>query len=501
MTSLAVQGTQAEWLEKARDAARRSLYFLCTKYLGYKDWDKVHDELEVMLNSPSKRKLILVPRGHLKTAIVTKAYTIQKLLKNPDSRILIANQVWDKAREMLYEIKDYLTTKSELPLLFGNFVSERWNQDELVIRQRKKALSAPSVGTTGVEAEMTSTHYDVIIGDDLQGLQNCQTPEQRQKVKRFYRSLLDLLEPGGELIIVGTRWHQDDLYQEILDNERDFYDVTVRKAVEDGKIIFPKKFSFKMDSESKSWVHDPTGMSFDYINYLKKSKGAEYFAQYENNPIDEEHQLFKKGMFKYWGKKPEGLYVGMAVDFAISEARQADYTAIVVLGMDKDWNLYVLDYMRGHWSPSDIVRNIFDMQSRWKPFVVGMEVNGFQRTLKTAVEEEMRKRRQYFGITEIRNGPEASKETRIKSLEPFYRSGSVYHAAWMQDKELEQELMAFPKGKNDDLIDAAAMTLPLMHKGSDAPVGPLKEWTWDWCVKMAHLNDHPNDGFFHYNGR
>lgn len=146
----------------------------------------------------------------------------------------------------------------------------------------------------------------------------------------------------------------------------------------------------------------------------------------------------------------------------------------------------MLDYLRGKWSVSEIINNIFDMQGRWKPQVLGMEVNGFQRTLKMAVEEEQRRRRQYFGVEEIRSGPERSKESKIKAMEPFYRQGKVYHAQWMKGKELETELLTFPKGRHDDLIDSMAMALPFLSPGVDIKENICKPGTYDYILKEAH---------------
>lgn len=471
--------------EEIQNLCRVSLKFLCEKILGYKDWDLIHDDIETFLANGKPRKLVLVPRGHLKTAIVTKAYSIQTLLKNPNARILIANQVWDKAREMLYEIKEYLTTKSILPQLFGEFQSNRWTSDDIVIRQRTQALSSASIATTGVEAETTSSHYDLIIADDLQGLQNSQTPEQRHKVIRFYQSLTDLLEPTGKEICVGTRWHFDDLYQHIIDNETDYFDITVRKVIEDGRIIFPKKFNL------------------DYIDYLKRNKGADFYAQYMNSPIDEENQLFKRGYFWYWDRRPENLYIGLTVDLAISQKQEADYTAIVAAAKDANHNIYVLDYLRGKWSPAAIVDKIFEMRSKWRPHVCGIESNGFQKTLVYSLEEEMRKRRDHFPITEIKN-TNLSKEFRIKALEPYYRNnldksaqtGHIYHAAWMKEKELEAELTAFPKAKNDDISDALSMQLNLLSPGTAKMPEKVQPGTWEHWRRHAEFYNQPYQGFF-----
>ena len=329
------------------------------------------------------------------------------------------------------------------------------------------------------------------------GEQNFKTPEQREKVKRFRRSLVNLLEPDGVMIDIMTRWHLDDTFAEIVEKEKAYYDIMVRKIVENGKLIYPLKFSKKFDPVRKSFVH-VDGNCLDYVDYLKKAKPIDEFqSQFMNDPISSENQLFSPGMFKYWNQRPEGLYLGMAVDLAISQKTDADYTAISVLGMDKDWDIYVLDYLRGHWTPQGILDNVFDMQSRWRPHAVGMEVNGFQKTIKIALEEEMRRRKIYFGVEEIRNGPATSKDNRIKSLEPFYRQGKVHHAAWMKGKDMEIELMTFNKGRHDDIIDSMAMCLPLLSPGIGInQAARMAEFSGEWWLNMAREMNRPYQGFF-----
>lgn len=480
-------------IEQVKEACKNSLYFLCTQMLGYKDWDTCHDEMERLINRKSLRKLLLIPRGHLKTAIVTKGYTIQSLLRNPDVRILIANQVWDKSREMLYEIKQLLTEKTDLPKLFGDFVSERWREDDIVIRQRKKALAAPTVGTSGVEAELTSSHYDIIILDDLQGEKNFQTPEQREKVKRYYRSMIDLIEPGGLIIVIGTRWHLDDVYQYIIDNESDYYDISVRRVIENGRIIFPKKFQKKFNREIKNWETVPYHCE-DYLDYLKKRPSSEFASQYLNNPIDEENQVFKKEYFKYYEHRPDRLYVSMTIDPAISEKQSADYFSINVSGMDENYKIYVLDTLKGHWKVAESIDNIFTMYEKWHPHVVGLETVAYQKALKSWLEEKMRERGTYFPIEELKRNTNESKEFRIKALEPFYRDGLIFHASWM--KSLEEELLQFPKGKHDDEIDALASQLSLLVPGDTQGSEGVPSGSWEAAFQEARKHNCGYDSFF-----
>jgi predicted phage terminase large subunit-like protein len=494
-----VVGTSEEQLKEIRTQCQESLWFLCTAMLGYPDWDTCHDDMERLLRKPSRRKANVFPRNHLKSTFGTVAYSIQHILKNPNVRILIANQVWDMSRSFLREIKEQLQN-SQLKYLFGEFVSAKWNEDEVIVRQRTKPLKEPTIKTAGIESEQTGGHFDVIILDDLMGLQNSQTPEQREKAKRFRRSMINLLEPGGVVVENLTRWHLDDTFADVLEKELRYYDVMVRQVYEKDKegrhkLIFPKKFAKKFDAAKKDWISIDDPYCLDYVDFLKTSMPLDEFsAQYLNQPFSSENQLFKPEMFKYWRQKPEGMYVAMCIDLAISEKAQADETAIKVAGMDSEYNLYALDYLKGRWKPADIINNVFQMRDRWKPHTVGMETNGFQRTLKLACEDEMRKRRSYFPIEEIKTGPQASKEERIKSLEPFYRRGNVFHANWMKGKDLEIQLQTFPKGRHDDLIDAFSMCLPLLHPGSK-PIQQTED-DWDRAMRQARQYSRPFQGFF-----
>lgn len=470
-------------IQEVKDLCEKSLYFLCTQFLGYKDWDLVHDDVERQLTRPSAKKLIMLPRGHLKTAIVTKAYAIQQILKDPNFRILIASQVWDRSRDMLFEIKQFLSDKSDLPKIYGKFESGRWRENDIVVAQRNIALAAPSIGTCGVESELTSAHFDLIICDDLCGLTNTQTKEQRDKTKKFRKMINSLLDPGGREIDIGTRWHFDDYYSDILVNEKEYTDIMVRQVVENGKIIFPKKFNLRFDKEKKQWLQT-TERSMDYINFLKQSMGSDFYSQYMNTPVDSEFQMFKRSMFQYWNRRPQDLFVATTIDPALSFKETADFTAIVTCGMNKEGKIFVLDYIQGHWgTPSLIIDRIFEVNDKWKPQVIGIETNNWQKTLKWWAEKTAQEKGTSLPLHELKASPTEKKEFRIKSLEPLYANHQVYHAPWM--KEMEEQLLSYTqegmKSKHDDLIDALAYQLEVLAPGPEADprMAPYGSWEWE----------------------
>lgn len=238
--------TLKEQLVYLQGVCKRSLKFVCRDVLGMGDWSAVHNDVEAFLKAPGQFKLLQLPRGHLKSSIVTKGWSIQQALINPDIRILLANNTWDNSRKFLRSIQKYLEPGGALSQVFGNFVSAHWNQDECTIRMRKKILDAPTWATTGLEKEQTSQHYDLIIGDDLVARENVGTPEQREKVKLYIKDLYDLLEPNGQMVFIGTRWHQSDAYADLLEDPG--FQSMIRTAYTDqthSQVLFPQKFTLE----------------------------------------------------------------------------------------------------------------------------------------------------------------------------------------------------------------------------------------------------------------
>lgn len=426
-----------------------------------KDWGAVHDELQTFLDTSGKRKLVMLPRGHLKSSIVTKGWSIQQVLRNPNVRILLANAVWDNARKFLRSIESYLTTGTVLPQYFGNFSSSHWNQEECTVAQRTAVHDAPTWATTGLEKEQTGQHYDIIILDDLVAKENTATPEMREKVKEYYGLLYALLEPNGVLVAIGTRYHQNDLYDQIIEDPE--FDKFIKAAYTDPQqtqVLYPEKFTReKLEEIRKGPKMGP---------YL-------FAAQFLNNPVDPSTADFRHDWIKYYepGPKsppPSNLYI--TVDPAISLSRDADYTAMVVAGMYADRTIRVVDYVHDRFVPSTLVERLFQLVKKWGVHRVGIETFAFQKTLKYEVQRQMRERGVFFTIDELgrRNGGrgenQENKEERIRRLQPFFEQGLVEIRKDMT--ALYNELLHFPRGKHDDIIDALSYQLdyliPSMEK-------------------------------------
>ena len=214
-------GPTVDQIKKAlKWQCENDLKFLCTKMLKMDAWGELHDETyRDAIKNTGPEKLILMPRGHLKSSIVTVGYAIQQLLINPNIRILITNAVWTMGRKFLRQIAEYLTFNSDLPKIYGAFKvdGKTWTRDEITISQRAiPTVKEATISTAGLETTLTGNHYDLILHDDLVEESNINTREQLDKVINFYRNSRPLMDPGCEIIIIGTRWGEDDLYGMIL---------------------------------------------------------------------------------------------------------------------------------------------------------------------------------------------------------------------------------------------------------------------------------------------
>lgn len=434
----------------------------------------LHDQLcRFLQDNRHKKRLILFPRGHLKSTIATVSYALWRIAQDQSIRILIANGTYDLATTFLAEIKDHLQNNAKFIELFGDLKGpnpEKWSENMITVRRKGTRVGKePTVTAFGIGGNLVSQHYDLIICDDIVNRDNTHTPERIADVNTFYKDLQDLRDSErSEQIFIGTRWHEGDLYGTILDPDnpdRSQFAVYQRQAVEGdyqfvrnaargtyeiegGEIIFPNKFSR------------------EGIAGLISSKGmSEFSAQYMNDPVPSETAIFKHE-FRYYEEEDirgQDLHTYVLIDptFYDPQVKKAepDYTAAVVVSVNylNDW--FIRDIINQRLQPQELIELIFQLDTLWKPKTTAIESNAMQRILAYAARQQMRNRNHFPPITELQHaGRNArSKAERIQALEPRYAVGTIYHNKNVRhNTTLETQLRRFPRGKFDDIIDALA---------------------------------------------
>lgn len=196
--------------------ALRALYlndfYLFAKYcLGYQDMTvHAHGEMVAVLESKSLRKIIVVPRGTFKSSLGSVAYPIWKLLKNPNETIYLDSELYTNSKNLLREIKGHLVSE-RLTRIFGVQQGDKWDEGEIILRTRTKNIREASITVGGIGTIKVGQHYSMIVGDDYNSPQNSESVEKCQKVIDHVRYNLNILNPGGEYLFIGTRYAERDV--------------------------------------------------------------------------------------------------------------------------------------------------------------------------------------------------------------------------------------------------------------------------------------------------
>lgn len=199
---------------------RSSLLATAQDLLGYKDINpRTHGEIIESLESQTKRKLIVCPRGTFKSSLCIVSYAIWILLKDPNARILIDSEVYNNSKNFVREIKSHFESP-RITTIFGDFKSDNnWAEGSITIKQRTKTLKESSIAASGISATKVGQHFDYVLMDDMNSDKNSNTEEGRQKIIDHYRMNISILEPDGTIVVTATRYASNDLVGFILETE------------------------------------------------------------------------------------------------------------------------------------------------------------------------------------------------------------------------------------------------------------------------------------------
>lgn len=466
--------------EKKRRRAVNDLHFLCREVLGYRDLtNKFHREYCDFLNRDSNFKLTLTPRGSLKSSISTVGGSLQDIVRNPNTRGLIASEKFSNATKFLSEIKGHIEKNKEFITLFGDLKgSEKWTESEIIVKNRTIWKASPTITCAGIDVTKVGMHYDWIRVDDPHSDQNTTNQEQIDKVISWYRLLLSLLDPGGRLYITGTMWHYNDLYSYLISKERE------RKARGMNKrfIIF-RRDSFKGTTEellnnkiTRKKLLWPERLSAEFLREQYLEQGPYIFScQYRLNPIDDENATFKRSWLKtckYEDIPPRNkMKIYTTVD-PMRDEEGKDYLAIVTTGTTEDWKEYIIDIVRKKADEYDTAEEMASVYKEFRPTKIGFEATAWQKSYLKYVKMIQLLRGVRFPVTELTKNNKITKPMHIKSLVPYFRAGLIIiptpdgtlDTAEGNFAILVDELTRYPKTANDDIIDALAYTNKLSKR-------------------------------------
>lgn len=494
--------------EEEAERGLDDLFYFDKHILGYKDMEpRTHGPVCIYITDGKRMKHIELSRGTFKSSVITIGYTVQSIAKNPDLRVLIDNEVYGNSKGFLREIKGHLDHPDVLeiyPQLKPNKrINDGWTESSVILEARTRVLKEPTISCAGLDQIKVGMHYDLIIMDDLVSSRNVTTREQIDKVIEHYKLALSLLEPGGQLIIVGTRYNYADLYGYLLKNEKETFDhliVPARLKVETAVMLnerFPSVVS-KYGPYKTGELFFPERLTAEFLKNQRRAQGTYiYNCQYGLEPVDSETADFKRLWLRYakthieinpdngatmlivdwigdYNKQPLPGYefplkypinIVITLDPNNKKKKTSNYTASMVVAITDRNDWFIIYMERDIFNPGQIVRCICDLEAKYDPDIFGLEEVG-KENIQYSLSEKMRDTGHFFRISELSPGGRA-KEDRIRNLIPRFEDGTIFLPPSQmktnsfqvtQDlvEAVEDELMYFPDGETDDLIDALA---------------------------------------------
>jgi predicted phage terminase large subunit-like protein len=444
--------------------------------------------------TPYAINLYLIQRGGLKTSLLTVARNVQRILKNPQIRILIASNKADNADAMLAEIKNHLLN----PLLLWLFPdvlwqdparqAEKWTTSAITVKVKRRA-GASTVEAIGMEGEITSKHYEHITFDDLVGEKNSQTREQVLATVDWWKKSQGLAMPGTTQDIIGTPWHPNDLYL-YLQEQRDKQGMPL--GIYKQPCWVPDDDGDEVPGHGKVRATLPEMWPLPKLLEVRRVQGSAVFAaQRLLDPIDDETAVFprKSAVIRPRDKCPplDELWCAMTIDPAISTKAWADYSAIAVCGFDRSGVMHVLDLRHGKWSEGKLVDEIYDAFGKTPGIrAVGFEAIAFAKIYRREFTRAGEQRGTFLPITTLERDTRTTKNVRIRALSPFWEHGEIilYEDLLALEDFLDeaQRFRLYREATHDDMLDCLADQMQLRSRPSEKDHTP--EWMLDDPVLM-----------------
>jgi predicted phage terminase large subunit-like protein len=411
-----------------------------------------------------RRLLILFPRTWYKTTVSSIGYPLWRGINDTNFRCLLTQNTATNAVAKGNALAGLVDGNAMLRFLFPEILPtprSKWSESGRCLN-REKSFPESTYEFAGTRTQATSRHFNDVIEDDTVAPdkddlgQDSILPSQEDvgQAIGYHRLVPPLLDEiaTDRNIVVGTRWFVHDLISWVQANEPSFivYQRAVREDADgqpcaSGALQWSERFSERVLQE----------LAASLGPYL-------YSCLYLNLPVQSEDMLFKLEWVKYYDVETPRLMKFTTVDVGgdpMDTKGQPDYNVVLTCGKDMDGGqIYVLDYARERCSPSRLLEMIFEAVEKWHPVTVGLETVQYQKSLMHWIRQRQVTTGDYFSVTQLQHN-KASKTARIRGLQPAMSAGVLRIRTGMQ--ALVNEMLVYPLGTNDDLLDALAMQLEL----------------------------------------
>jgi len=429
------------------------------QWSGYRYPDHVRliaRELEALERGENDRLMLFLPPRHGKSHTASENFPAWYLGRNPDHYVIAASHTQELADDFGRKVRNQIAD----PVFAQVFPGVKIKSDSTAVKRFHVQGNPDDSFTTGqngayfavgVGGPLTGRGAHLLLIDDpIKNREDADSETIRKKIKDWYTSTAyTRLMPGGKIVIIQTRWHEDDLSGWLLkEHAHENWKVVNLPAIsDDGQALWPEQYDIEA------------------LERIRRAVGPrDWSALYQQRPVPDEGDYFKADWLKTVDVLPDRatLKVYGGSDYAVT-ANGGDYTVHAVVGIDPENRMYLLDLWRGQ-SSSDVWVDAFcDLVAKWKPIGWAEEGGQIKSGVGPFLLRRMMERKAYVHRESFPT--RGDKSVRAQSIRGRMAMLGLYmraDAPWRAD--LVSEMLSFPVGVHDDAVDALGLVGQLLDK-------------------------------------
>jgi len=412
--------------------------------------------LEEVEKGTIPRLIVTMPPRHGKTQLVCKSFIPWYLARDPYRNVIFATYNEDFAQDQGADIRASILHPA-FSQVFPNFKLRKGGSSKGRLQTDKGGLAA-FVGRGG---SITGRGADMLIIDDLiKDAEEAESPTIREKCWEWFTkvAMTRLMTVGAGVVIVMTRWHEDDVVGRLTDPSNSCYSESEAKK---WKVINLPAIAIPSDPLGREvgealW---PERFPLEFLNAQKTLNPRGFSALYQQRPTPEDGDYFKRDWIKYYNPAQidwKELSIYASSDHAVGKDKtRNDQSVLLIVGVDELDNMYIVDCWHGRETPDVVTERMIDLMDVYKPISWYAEKGHITQSMGPHLRKRMEERNVYCTVEEVT--PSQNKEQRAQSIRARMAMGKVFfpkQKPWVND--MIEELMKFPNGKHDDFVDPLA---------------------------------------------
>lgn len=449
------------------------------------------------------------PRRHAKTAYLSNVFLTHQVVYGHQKYIVLFSETTDVAGDFITWSKYQLKMNEKLRLDFGELLHPRPNMNELdnkyeYITFTNIKVEAKGLGTQTRGLRHGASRPGLFILDDIESEESTNTPDQIGKAKRWFsESMLPALAKNGIVVYLGTILCYDSLLDHVIRERKDFQSrkyAAIKKWSHRDDLWAEWKRLYRLDDptakmkaydfyeKNKTEMLRGTDILWDsYYEYVElieilENSGAKAFNQeYQNNPTDEERQIFKPEDMTFYTEfdvrnRPFEYYAG--IDFAMGKER-GDYSTIVTLAKNVNTgNTYVVDVFEQRVHPDQFLEAIIERTLKYQYDGIAVEAQQAQEWFADTLRDRLAQRG-YPSHTRLKYVKQRTRKAlRIEAMLPDIQAGKIRFSK--KHTNLLEQLEYYPMVSHDDIIDALEMAYRVTTEGVRAKITVARRGGQRW---------------------